>query len=134
MPTDPDAPSSPFAGELLLALARQGRFTLDAARADQAIAELERTLSAVRARLRILRIWGHVPFQRVDEIPDDLALDVIDAVFADQLAPGRLELAATEFPTYVEALRHARQVPPGPDPTSTVDPTGDESSRAEDPP
>ncbi|MFE0590085.1 hypothetical protein [Micromonospora echinospora] len=113
MSADPDPPANPFAGELLLTLAREGRFVLDAAQADQAIAELERTLSAVRARLRILRIWRHVPTQRVDEIPDDLALDVVDAIFADQLAPGRLELAATELPKYIEALRRARLVPPG---------------------
>lgn len=102
----------PFAGELLLALAREGRFVLDAARADQAIADLESTLSTVRARLRLLRIWRDAPPQRVDEIPDELALDVVDAIFADQLAPGRLELAAAEIPKYIEALRQARLVPP----------------------
>lgn len=101
-----------FAGELLLALAREGRFVLDAARADQAIADLESTLSTVRARLRLLRIWRDAPPQRVDEIPDELALDVVDAIFADQLAPGRLELAAAEIPKYIEALRQARLVPP----------------------
>jgi hypothetical protein len=109
---DPDVPANPFAGELLLALAREGRLVLDAAQADRAIADLERTLSAVRARLRILRIWRQAPTQRVDELPDELAPDVVDALFADQLAPGRLELAATEIPTYIEALRRARLAPP----------------------
>jgi hypothetical protein len=33
--------------------------------------------------------------------------DVVDAVFADQLAPGQLERAATELPKYIEALRRA---------------------------
>ncbi|MBO4161983.1 hypothetical protein [Micromonospora antibiotica] len=112
MSVDPRPPANSFAGELLLTLAREGRFVLDAARADQAIAELESTLSTVRARLRILRIWRHAPPQRVDEIPDELALDVVEAIFADQLAPGRLELAAAEIPKYIEALRRARVVPP----------------------
>lgn len=86
---------------------------LDARQADAAIAELEHTLSAVRARLRILHIWRHAPIQRMDEIPADLVPDVVDAVLADQVAPGRLELAVTEIPKYIEALRQARRVPPG---------------------
>ncbi|SCF39983.1 hypothetical protein GA0070216_11399 [Micromonospora matsumotoense] len=102
-------------GELLLTLASQGRLVLPAEQADEAIAALELTLSAVRARLRILHIWQHIPTQRVEEIPDELALDVVDALFADQLAPGRLELAVTEIPKYIEALRRARLAPPGAD-------------------
>lgn len=115
MPAHPDASTSPFAGELLLVLAAEGRLVLDAMEADQVIAGLERTLSAVRARLRIIRIWQHGPTQPVDELPDELARDVVDAVFADQLAPGRLELAAVEIPKYIEALRRARLMPPQPD-------------------
>ena len=110
----PDAESSaPFAGELFLTLAAEGRLVMDPARADQAIAGLERTLSLIRARLRIIRIWQHSPTQRVDELPEELAEDVIDAVFADQLAPGRLEQAVTELPKYIEALRRARGRRPG---------------------
>ncbi|MEV4703740.1 hypothetical protein [Actinoplanes sp. NPDC049316] len=107
MPPDRDV-SAPFAGELFLSLAAEGRLVLDPARADQAIAGLERTLSLLRARLRIIRIWEHSPTQRVDELPEELARDVVDAVFADQLAPGRLEEAVTELPKYIEALRRAR--------------------------
>ncbi|UQU64503.1 hypothetical protein COUCH_37070 [Couchioplanes caeruleus] len=110
----PDAESSaPFAGELFLTLAAEGRLVVDPVRADQAIAGLERTLSLIRARLRIIRIWQHSPPQRVDELPDELANDVVDAVFADQLAPGRLEQAVTELPKYIEALRRARGRRPG---------------------
>lgn len=110
----PDAESSaPFAGELFLTLAAEGRLVMDPARADQAIAGLERTLSLIRARLRIIRIWQHSPTQRVDELPEELANDVVDAVFADQLAPGRLEQAVTELPKYIEALRRARGLRPG---------------------
>ncbi|WDZ83728.1 hypothetical protein [Micromonospora cathayae] len=114
MSADPPPPAGPFAGDLLLALAGDGRLVLDAAQADAAIADLEHTLSLVRERLRILRIWRQAPAQRVDEIPDDLASDVVDALLADQFAPGRLELAATELPRYIEALRRARRDTPGP--------------------
>ncbi|WBB80468.1 hypothetical protein O7606_03535 [Micromonospora sp. WMMD882] len=113
MVIDPDASTSPFVGDLLLTLAGEGRLVLDAAQAEEAVAELERTLSAVRARLRVLRIWRHGPPQGVDDIPDDLAPDVVDAVFTDQLAPGRLEAAAVELPKYIEALRRARTAPGG---------------------
>ena len=109
MPPDAD-PYAPFAGELFLTLAAEGRLVLDPVRADQAIAALERTLSLIRARLRIIRIWQHSPAQRVEELPDELAQDVVDAVFADQLAPGRLERAVTELPKYIEALRRASGV------------------------
>jgi hypothetical protein len=110
----PDAESSaPFAGELFLTLAAEGRLVMDPVRADQAIAGLERTLSLIRARLRIIRIWQHSPTQRVDELPEELAKDVVDAVFADQLAPCRLEQAVTELPKYIEALRRAGGRRPG---------------------
>jgi hypothetical protein len=109
VPAHPDLSTTPFAGELFLALADEGRLVLDAAQADEAIAGLERTLSRVRARLRIIRIWQQAPTQSVGELPDELAPVVIDAVFADQLAPGRLELATVEIPKYIEALRRARR-------------------------
>jgi hypothetical protein len=111
---DGELPSSPFAGELFLTLAAEGRLVLDSVRADEAISALERTLSLARARLRVLRIWQHTPAQRVDDLPRELSDDVVDAVFADQLAPGRLEEAVVELPKYIEALRQARRlVPPG---------------------
>ena len=110
----PDVPPSLFAGEFFLALAEEGRLVLNPAQADEAIVRLERTLSAVRARLRIVRLWQQAPMQQVDDLPDELARDVVDAVFADQLAPGRLELATVELPLYIEALRRARRLmPPG---------------------
>ncbi|WJK43976.1 hypothetical protein O7608_15810 [Solwaraspora sp. WMMA2056] len=95
-------------------LAGEGRLVLDAARADEAIAGLERTLSEVRARLRLIRIWQCAPAGQVDDLPDDVGRDVVEAVFADQLAPGRLELAVVEIPKYIEALRRARGEPPPP--------------------
>ncbi|GAA2565506.1 hypothetical protein GCM10010435_42840 [Winogradskya consettensis] len=114
MAADREISSSPFAGELFLTLATEGRLVVDTARANEVIEGLERTLSLARARLRVLKIWQHVPAQRVDDLPRELADDVVDAVFADQLAPGRLEQAVEELPKYIEALRQARRkVAPG---------------------
>lgn len=109
MPADPDPPTSPFVGQLLRVLAEEGRLVLAAEQADEVIAGLEHTLSEVRARLRLLRLWQQAPYQRVDDLPEEIARDVVDALFADQLAPGRLELATVELPKYIEALRQARQ-------------------------
>lgn len=102
-----DTPPLPFAGELFLTLATEGRLVVDAGRADAAIAGLEHTLAQIRARLRVIRIWQQPPAQRVGELPAELVQDVVDAVFADQLAPGQLERAAAELPMYIEALRRA---------------------------
>ena len=102
-----DTPPLPFAGELFLSLAADGRLVVDAVRADEIIASLESTLARVRSRLRVIRIWQELPGRRVDELPGELVQDVVDAVFVDQLAPGQLEQAATELPKYIEALRLA---------------------------
>ena len=110
MTAHPEVSAIPFAGEFFLALADEGRLVLDAALADEAVAGLERTLSLVRARLRIIGLWQQAPTLPVDELPDEVAHDVIDAVFADQLAPGWLERATVELPKYIEALRRARRL------------------------
>ena len=99
--------SLPYAGELFLRLATEGRLVIDRARADEIIAGLEGTLAVVRGRLRVLRIWQELPDSRVGDLPDGLGKDVVDAVFLDQLAPGQLERAAVELPKYIEALRRA---------------------------
>ncbi|BCY13381.1 hypothetical protein [Actinoplanes sp. L3-i22] len=112
MPAPSDYPTDPFAGELMLALADEGRLAVEAGQADAVIAGLERTLSEVRARLRVIRIWQQMPTGWVDELRDDLADEVSTAVLADQMAPGRLEQALVELPKYIEALRRAR-VPSG---------------------
>ncbi|GGK98131.1 hypothetical protein [Mangrovihabitans endophyticus] len=101
--------SQPFAGELFLALASEGRLVIDAARADDAIAGLERTLNELTSRLQLLRMWERTPEPTVDGLPDDIVLDVVDAVFAEQLAPGQLERAVLELPKYIQALHLARR-------------------------
>ena len=67
--------------------------------------------------MRMVRIWQQVPDPKVDELPEALARDVVDAIFVDQLAPGQLERAATELPKYIEALRRYGElsVPGDPD-------------------
>ncbi|MEU7904001.1 hypothetical protein [Actinoplanes sp. NPDC049118] len=104
--------SGDFAGDLFLTLAAEGRLVLDPVSADEVVAGLERTLALVRSRLRILRLWEQLPVQRLDELPAELRQDVVDAVFVDQLTPGRLERAVVELPKYIEALRSAGRLPP----------------------
>lgn len=101
-----------FAGELFLILATEGRLVIDAARADQIIAELERTLGIVRARLQVIRDWQSPRSQHVPKRPPELTQYMVDAVFVEQLAPGRLEEAFVELPKYIEAVRRARSARP----------------------
>jgi hypothetical protein len=105
-------PDRVFAGDLFLALATEGRLVLDAERADQVIAELEETVSLVTARVRLLELWHRLPAPVLDDLDADVERTVIDTVFADQLAPRRLEQAAQELPKYVEAFKAARRAAP----------------------
>ncbi|MET7751577.1 hypothetical protein [Micromonospora sp. NPDC005367] len=100
------APPS-FAGDLFLALAAEGRLVVDAAWADDMITTLEQTRSILRQRLRAVRGWQSPSGRGVCE----LTQGVVDALFIDQLAPGRLEESITELAKYAEALRLARCVP-----------------------
>jgi hypothetical protein len=100
--------SGEFAGELFLHLAAEGRLVVDAGRADQLIADLEQTLAVLRERQQVLEQWRkHAP--AIESLPPEVAESVVDAVFADQLAPGRLEQATRELPKYVAALKAARR-------------------------
>jgi hypothetical protein len=103
-------PHDEFAGELFLSLADQGRLVVDAERADRLIADLENTLVLLGARLHLLRSWQRSP-AAIDELAPEVVDSVVDAVFADQLAPGRLERAVVELPKYLAALRLARREP-----------------------
>jgi hypothetical protein len=103
-----EPPRGEFAGELFLALAIEGRLVVESDRADQLIADLEQTLAVLRARLRVLEVWHQHPAPAIEKLPCEVADSVVDAVFAEQLAPGRLERAAAELPKYVAALKVAR--------------------------
>jgi hypothetical protein len=98
-----------FAGELFLALATEGRLVVDSNRADRLIADLEQTLAVLRARLRVLEVWHQHPAPAIEKLPPEVADSIVDAVFAEQLAPGRLERAAEELPKYLAALKVARR-------------------------
>jgi hypothetical protein len=100
----------PFAGDLFLNLAAEGRLVVDAVRADELIADLERTLDMITTRLRLVQIWQRLPEPAVDELPEALSQSVVDAVFVDQLAPGQLEHAVDELPKYIQALQVARRL------------------------
>jgi hypothetical protein len=105
-----DAPVA-FAGDLFMTLAIDGRLVVDPVRADALMLDLERTLDRIASRLRLLRTWQHLGQPAVDQLPEDISQTFIDAVFADQLAPGQLERAVDELPKYIKALRLARRAP-----------------------
>jgi hypothetical protein len=96
--------AEPFAGDLFLTLAAEGRLVIDAEQADELLDGLTRTLAQVRARLRLVRIWHELPH------PAALTPALVDAAFTDQLAPGRLEQAAHELPKYIAAVEAARRL------------------------
>lgn len=114
-PPVPYHPDDTFAGDLFLALAAEGRLVLDADRADQVIADLEATMSVVSARVRLLELWRRLSGPVLDDLDCDAERTMVDTVFADQLAPGRLEEAMRELPKYVQAFKAARrpELPPG---------------------
>jgi hypothetical protein len=93
-----------FAGDLFLALARDGKLVLDPAQAEQVIAELQRTLDVVHDRLRILASRPTVDHPVCSQF-------AVDALFADQIAPGQMERALDELPKYIRALRIAGRLP-----------------------
>src|SRR5687767_9033454 len=91
-PSGPDYAAGSFAGDLFLSLAADGRLSVDPDRADRVITGLEETIEVVRARLRILELWRGLPAPGVREL-SPAEQPVVDAVFADQIAPGQLEQA-----------------------------------------
>jgi hypothetical protein len=100
----------PFAGDLFMSLAAEGRLVVEAVRADELIADLERTLDMITTRLRLVQIWQQLREPAVDELPEALSQSVVDAVFVAQLAPGQLERAVDELPKYIRALQAARRL------------------------
>ncbi|MEV6636994.1 hypothetical protein AB0M54_40290 [Actinoplanes sp. NPDC051470] len=98
--------SSGYAGDLFLQLAEDGRLRMNPDLADRMIADLERTLAVLNARMRMIRVW------RSASVDAEFTDAVMDAVFQEQTCPGQLERAVIELPKYLEALRLARQVSP----------------------
>ncbi|BCY07251.1 hypothetical protein [Actinoplanes sp. L3-i22] len=108
MPIDRDD-DLPFASELFLTLAREGRLVLDAADADRAIAGLQHALDVVRARLGAVRDRTGLDPGPAAGFAGDGSAELVNAVFIEQIAPGFLQRAAVELPRYIAALRAARR-------------------------
>jgi hypothetical protein len=98
-----------FVGDLFLKLAVEGRLVLDAVEADRMITALEATLAVVRARTRLLEFWRQLPRPAVDGPCAAVEQFVVDILFTEQVAPGRLERALQELPTYIEAFKLAKR-------------------------
>ena len=97
-----------FSGDLLLELAEDGRLVLEESEADEIITGIERTMSVLRLRQQQLEAWR----RSLRGVRDTHCLPVeqfvIDAVFAEQIWPGRTEAALRELPKYLEAFRNIR--------------------------
>lgn len=118
----PAAPDEdfPFVGDLLLALAVDGRLVLDPALADDVIADLERTVELVTAQLCRAELARRLPPAVLRELLPATERLVVDAAFVEQVSPGRFERFLDELGKYVRAFKIARangmrrQPPAGP--------------------
>ncbi|MFD8500233.1 hypothetical protein [Amycolatopsis sp. NPDC059657] len=90
-----------FDGDLLLALAVEGRLVLDAELADCVVAELRRTEAIVHGRLAALGGPGAVA---------GLDQETVDLRFAEVAEPGRLRAALAQLPRYIAAFEQATRV------------------------
>ncbi|GGP76442.1 hypothetical protein [Saccharothrix coeruleofusca] len=113
MRSDGDASREPrgvtgerFAGDLFLRLANEGWLVVGSEQADHVIAELERTLDAVRAYLRRVELSRKLR-DAADGITPDVDRLVVQAAFEGQVAAGTWEQALVELPKYIQAFRIA---------------------------
>lgn len=105
MRSDEGSGGEPFAGDLVLRLAREGWLVLAPEQAERLTAELERTLADVRSCLRRAELS-----RKLLDVADDAAeVDrlVVDSAFAGQIAADRWEQALVELPKYIQAFRIA---------------------------
>jgi hypothetical protein len=96
-----------FAGDLFLRLAMDGRLVVDAAQADRVIASLERTIELASAQMCRVELAQALTLASVREMLPATERMIIDAAFAEQVTPGRLEEVLQELPKYVKAFRIA---------------------------
>lgn len=97
----------PFAGDLLLRLAVEGWLVLSREEAERIVAELESTLTQVRARLRRVSLSRRLLDLAGGDVPSDVDGLVVESAFAGQIAADRWEQALIELPKYIQALRIA---------------------------
>ena len=96
-----------FAGDLFLDLAARGWLVVRPEEAARVIAELERTLEAIRARAHRMEVSRRLRNAAGDDIDPDVDRLVVDAVFAEQIRSVSWERALVELPKYIEAFRLA---------------------------
>jgi hypothetical protein len=107
MRSDDDAPRpvEGFAGDLFLRLARAGWLVITPEQAVPVIADLERTLDEVRARLRKAEL--SVTLLETADVSPDVDRLIVECAFAGQIAADRWEQAIVELPKYIQAFRIA---------------------------
>ena len=101
-----------FAGDLFLHLAAKGWLVVEPEQAARVIAELERTLEAVRSRAHRIEVSRRLRNASGDDIDPIVDRLVVDAVFAEQIMSGSWERALVELPKYIEAFRMAARNAP----------------------
>lgn len=101
-----------FAGDLVLGLAAKGWLVVEPEEAARVVAELERTLEAVRSRAHRIEVSRRLRDAAGDDIRPDVDRLVVDAVFDGQVMSGSWERALVELPKYIEAFRLAARNPP----------------------
>jgi hypothetical protein len=124
VPTDEtDCIDVPFAGDLFLELANDGRLVLDAAQADRVIAELEHTIELVSAQLCRAELAWRLPLAAVRELLPATEGLITNAAFVEQVCPGQFERALDELAKYVKAFKIAKATAAG-RPTLGLPPSG----------
>ncbi|SDD75473.1 hypothetical protein [Actinokineospora iranica] len=106
-PDDAGDAAEDFAGDLFLYLADKGLLVVDPEHAERVIAELDRTLDIVKARLRRREIARRLRAAAGADIAPGVAKLAVDAAFAEQVTAGHWDQALIELPKYIEAFRIA---------------------------
>lgn len=100
-------PVDGFAGDLFLRLANEGWLVVAPEQAEAIIADLERTLAEVRARLRKAELSATLLEAADGDVDPDVDRLIVECAFAGQIAADRWEQALVELPKYITAFRIA---------------------------
>lgn len=101
------SPVDGFAGDLFLRLATEGWLVVAPEQAEPIIADLERTLAEVRARLRKADLSTTLWEAAGNDVDPDVDRLIVECAFAGQIAAERWEQALVELPKYIQAFRIA---------------------------
>src|SRR5258708_3008678 len=87
-----------FSGDVFLELAASGVLVLDPVHADSLVDDLRAALDVVRARILVNELFATQPRLPLGDLVPEVADAVADAAFAEQVAPGLMEMSLVELP------------------------------------